>query len=81
MRVLKTLGIHPVLVDVGASAGAPEIWKPIAQDSIYIGFDADLREMRQSAGGRFYKEIVMNEAVTSDPSKSSVEFYLTKFPR
>lgn len=78
--ILQLLRIHPVLVDVGASGGIPEIWKPISRQSIYIGFDPDLREMRESAGGRFHKEIVINEAVTSDPSLSSVEFYLTKSP-
>lgn len=79
--LLSSLGVHPVLVDVGASAGAPEIWDAaVAQQSVYVAFDPDSRELRQSSGGKFFKEIVVNEAITSDPSSSSVEFFLTKFP-
>ena len=80
MRILTDLGIHPVLVDVGASGGAIDIWKPIAANSVLVAFDPDLREMRQAADGKFYREFVINEAVTSDPSKSSVDFYLTRYP-
>ncbi|HLH29736.1 MAG TPA: FkbM family methyltransferase [Terriglobia bacterium] len=79
MRVLTKSGLHPVLVDVGASGDPPAIWKAIAKQSTYVGFDPDLREMKEGEG-EFYKQIIVNEAITSDASLSSVCFYLTKSP-
>ena len=78
--LLTTADIHPVLVDVGASGGAPTIWKSIASRSIYIAFDPDLRDMAQSQGGEFFRRIVFNKAVTNDPLKQEVEFHLTAYP-
>jgi len=72
--------IHPILVDIGAAGGAPEIWQPIAPQSIYVGFDPDLRDMTDSVGGEFHRRFILNKAVTSDPSQSEVEFYLTAYP-
>jgi FkbM family methyltransferase len=80
MRILSDLGIHPVLVDVGASESPPAVWSPIARQSVYVGFDPDLREMKETTGGHFYNEIIVNQAITSDPSRSKIDFYLTKFP-
>jgi len=79
-ELITRLGILPVLVDVGASGAAPEIWKPIARDAMYIGFDPDLREMRTPKDGAFRKSVIMNEAVTGSGVGDSVEFKLTSSP-
>jgi len=79
-HLLEKLDIHPVLIDVGASGAPPEIWQRIAQLSIYVGFDPDLREIQEMQEVRFYKAIILNEAVTSDKESDEVLFYFTKSP-
>lgn len=79
-RMLTTLDLHPVLVDVGASGEPPKIWAPLIRRSVYVGFDPDLRETRQLPGGSFYRGVVLNQAVTSKPQDGNVEFYLTRSP-
>src|SRR4026207_1867136 len=65
--LLQRLPSRPVLVDVGASAKAPPIWRTFARQSIYVGFDPSLREMRQENGGRFHRAFILNEAVVCGP--------------
>lgn len=79
-RLLQELQIHPILADIGASVGFPEMWGPIAAQSIYLGFDPDLRESREETQGVFFKSIVVDEAVTADPSAAEAMFYFTKSP-
>jgi hypothetical protein len=71
----------PVLLDIGASGGLPEIWKDIAKYSICIAFDADTREFKneQSIGAGYKKKFFLNRLVTAgnDPY---VPFYLTRSP-
>lgn len=78
--LLQENRIHPILVDIGASGGAPEIWKPIAQHSTYVGFDPDLREMRRDTGLGYRSAIIVNKAVSPDPKAAEVTFYLTESP-
>ncbi len=81
MRDLLTFfGTQPVLVDVGASAGPPDVWEPIAGSSTYVGFDPDRRQVASSADGRFHKSVIVNEAVASEPGKGEVQLYLTRSP-
>ncbi|MBI2061481.1 MAG: FkbM family methyltransferase [Nitrospirae bacterium] len=77
---LARLGTPPVLVDVGASGDPPAIWERIAPQSIYIGFDPDLREMREIKEGRFHRTCIVNKAVTWDASIAEAPFYLTRSP-
>src|SRR5437868_13787 len=79
-RLVSDLDPRPVLVDVGASAEAPRIWVPFARHSTYVGFDPDLREMRETNGGAYYKATILNEAVTAAPD-GQVRFYLTRAPQ
>jgi len=79
-NLLLELDIHPVLIDVGASGTTPEIWNSIAQHSIYVGFDPDLREIQELSGDIFHRSVIVNEAITSEKEKSEVLFYLTKSP-
>jgi FkbM family methyltransferase len=80
-EILRQSGVTPVLVDVGASGGVPAIWKAIAQESIYVGFDPDLREMQTMKDGAFRKSFILNEAVGgSDISDGVVSFFLTASP-
>jgi hypothetical protein len=78
-RLLAQLAIQPVLLDIGASGATPEIWEPIASRSLYIGFDPDLREMRETTNGQFQKAIVVNEAVVA-AAADEVTFFLTRSP-
>jgi hypothetical protein len=78
--LLRSQEAHPVLVDVGASVSPPKIWEKIARHSIYVGFDPDLRDIQEIREGRFYKSLIINEAVTSDKDKDEVLFYLTNSP-
>jgi hypothetical protein len=79
-RLLSRFKVRPILVDVGASGAPPEIWKKVAQHSIYVGFDPDLREIHEISDGNFWKSFVINEAVTSDKASEQVRFYLTRSP-
>jgi FkbM family methyltransferase len=80
VALLRELNIVPVLVDVGASGGGPEIWREIAPASIYLGFDPDLREIRTIADGEYEKATIVNSAVCEDKSASQTRFYLTRSP-
>lgn len=73
-------GCPPVLVDVGASGGPPTVWDPIAEWSVYIGFDPDLRALRDSTDERYARELILNEAVTGQANESKTKFYLTRSP-
>jgi hypothetical protein len=80
LRILSTQGIHPVLVDVGASGKPPSIWNSIATISSYVGFDPDLREIHEDQLSGYYKKIMVNKAVTADASATTTKFYLTASP-
>jgi len=69
-----------VLVDVGASEKPPAIWDGIAAYSFYVGFDPDLREIHEDRLSGYYKKIMVNKAVTTDPSTKTTKFYLTTSP-
>jgi len=79
-RLLSTLDIHPILVDIGASGAPPVIWERVAQHSIYVGFDPDLREIREVPDGHFFKAVIINKAITSNEESDEVLFYFTKSP-
>jgi FkbM family methyltransferase len=81
-RVLSQWAGEPVLIDVGASGGAPEVWLPLASRSWYIAFDPDQREMAHASGdgGPFKRKTVVNEAITADPAATEVKFHLTRSP-
>jgi len=76
-ELLCELDIHPVLVDIGAAGPPPEIWDGIAPQSIYVGFDPDLRQIEEVSDGQFHRGIMVNEAVTAS-SEKQLSFYLTK---
>jgi hypothetical protein len=70
--------MQPVLVDIGASGAPPKVWEPIAQRSIYVGFDPDRRELHDVAEGQYARSIIINKAVTSACDQNQVHFYLTQ---
>ena len=78
-KLLGDLNIRPVLMDVGASGAPLPIWNDIAPQSIYIGFDPDLREIHEDKSSEFHRSVMVNEAVIAGPA-SEVSFYLTKSP-
>jgi hypothetical protein len=79
-KILTTLSIQPVLMDIGASGAPPKVWEPIARHSIYVGFDPDRRELHDVAEGQYARSIIINEAVTSASDQNQVHFYLTQSP-
>lgn len=79
-HLLIAQGIHPVLIDIGAAGELPTVWKPIARYSVYVGFDPDLREIRELPSELFHKGFILNQAVTNDPERNDVTFYLTRSP-
>ena len=78
-RHLRELGLRPVLVDVGASAAPPAIWRAIAAESDYIGFDPDARELRRDAARGFRSSLILPYAVVAD-DRDSATLYLTRSP-
>src|SRR5262249_21366033 len=78
--LLSELGIRPILVDVGASGSPPTIWRQIAEQSIYVGFDPDLREIRELSETDFHKAVMVNEAITTPDGAGEQLFYFTKSP-
>lgn len=79
-HLLSNLDIHPVLIDIGASGARPEIWEDIARHSIYVGFDPDDRYLQEVENGPYYREIMVDEALTDDEGSNKVLFYFTKSP-
>jgi hypothetical protein len=77
--LMNALRIEPVLLDIGASAKAPEIWKPIAGYSTIVGFDPDERALAPAAHAAFKRGILVRQAVTAGPD-TKVTFYMTRFP-
>lgn len=71
----------PVLLDIGAAAHLPTLWKEIAQYSICVAFDGDEREFDYIENKRkqFKKLIVVNKIVSVEGGQS--DFYLTRFPQ
>jgi hypothetical protein len=78
-QLLAQLEIRPMLLDIGASGDPPGIWEGIARQSVYVGFDPDLREMREQSDGLFQRTIIANEAVVA-AAADEVTFYLTHSP-
>ena len=78
--LLDSKETRPVLLDIGAAGAPPGVWGPIASQSIYVGFDPNARELTQTHGGMFWKETLINAAVTCTPGQDEVTFYETKAP-
>src|SRR5438067_2281545 len=64
--ILSVLQVDPVLIDVGAAGAPPQVWDPIASRSIYIAFDPDSRDFRETTGGHFRRAVVVNKALSAD---------------
>lgn len=80
LPVLQEQGVSFNLVDIGASGDVYPPFRPVLPVSTLLGFDADSREIRvdrEEFGGRV---IILNKAITSEPSRDEVCFYLTKSP-
>jgi hypothetical protein len=80
LRFVRSLGLHPVLMDIGASGEVPEVWAPIAPESVYIGFDPDLRELSETAASRFLTRHVVNAAVVPEGIGNEATIFLTRSP-
>jgi hypothetical protein len=78
-RFLNRLRIEPVLVDVGSAGDVPSVWRAIAPGSVYIGFDADSRDLPPSPSA-FKQAKNFGKAVADTPNGGSVSVNLTSFP-
>lgn len=78
--LLKRFGIRPLLVDIGASGKPPSIWNGIAEESIYVGFDPDRRDLHEQQGGTFFRSVLVNSAVVPDKGVAETSLYLTRSP-
>lgn len=70
--------ISPILVDIGASAGANQSFAVLAPYSTLVGFDPDSRGLDQNFGKEFKKAFLIPKAVINRRS-GKADFYLTKF--
>jgi hypothetical protein len=78
-RALSSFELHPVLVDIGASGPPRDRWDFLARHATFVGFDPDLREMRELTATGFHRAVMLNEAVTAQGS-DDIPFYLTNSP-
>ena len=79
LQILHECEYNPILMDVGAAGMPPKIWEAISSKSIYIGFDPDLREMRESYQKEYLHSYTIPKAVSPKGDKE-VLFYLTESP-
>jgi len=70
------LSERPVLLDLGASAGAPATWSPIASSCVYVGFEPDPRSTDTADSG-FAQTIIVRAAAT-DVERPTVPMHLTR---
>jgi hypothetical protein len=68
-----------VLVDVGASGDPPADWRTISVMSTFLGFDPDMRELKDDNSFGFRRFIMVNKAVL-DSNEPFMELYLTAEP-
>jgi FkbM family methyltransferase len=67
---------RPVLLDLGASAGAPAAWNTIASSCVYVGFEPDPRSTDTVSSG-FAQTIIVRAAAT-DVEAPTVPMHLTR---
>jgi FkbM family methyltransferase len=67
---------RPVLLDLGASAGAPAAWNAIASSCVYVGFEPDPRSTDTADSG-FAQTIIVRAAAT-DIERATVPMHLTR---
>lgn len=79
-ELLAAENIHPVLLDIGASGEPHPIWRAIAGQSIYVGFDPDDREVDPARYTGFHSSRIVPKAVTADADAEQLTFYLTASP-
>jgi hypothetical protein len=80
LDAVRALGLRPVLMDIGASGDPPQVWGPIAPESIYVGFDPDVRELSETAADTFFAKHVLNAAVVPEARGDDVTIFLTRSP-
>jgi hypothetical protein len=71
----------PVFVDVGASGGLSDEWRPFAAHSICIAFDADERDFEvNEVEGADWKNLYTLNRLLSDRASKASPFHLTSSP-
>jgi FkbM family methyltransferase len=79
-QFLQRLTAVPVLVDVGASGAVHKTWLPFSQQSIFVGFDPDSRDISPDLGRHFSKCHVIDKIVAGPDKAGKADFHLTAFP-
>ena len=70
----------PVLLDIGASGEIHPEWRLIAKHSVCVAFDADSRDFNNSETNSGYKKIHLINAIVSNKTAKTTDFYLTSSP-
>ncbi len=76
-RVLDECNRPTVLLDLGASAGPPEVWSSIAPSCAYVALEPDRRSNSETPHAGF-KTTTMVCAAATDLDRPSVRLYLTR---
>ncbi len=70
----------PVLLDIGASGEIHPEWRLIAKHSVCVAFDADSRDFNSLETNSGYKKIHLINAIVSNKTAKTTQFYLTSSP-
>ena len=79
-NILNQVTPAPVLVDIGASGEPPRKWARLSEKSIYVGFDADARDIHTGPLAGFREARIVNKAAVAEEGRNRVEFFLTSSP-
>ena len=87
-RLIKQIMSHPslvikppVLVDIGASGFIHKKWRPIANYSICIAFDADTRDFEATnSTDKGWKKLIKLNRLIAERVTEEADFYLTQSP-
>ena len=71
-KVFSSLGIHPVLMHVGARRHSPPIWAPVAPYSVYVGVGPEARTVNASSGKGFWQVHLIECALTDTEGQNTV---------
>lgn len=79
-NILQSLGVEPVIVDVGSSGEPQSLFNAISKQTVLVGFEPDDREQSKRFGEKFKRVIFVPKVVIPDDNAEDVEFVLTKSP-
>jgi hypothetical protein len=79
-RLLTSLAMRPVLMDLGAQDSYPEDWAGIAPQSIYVGIGPEAKLLSMQGPTSFHQTYLLDKVVTDAEGIDQVPVYLTNDP-